>query len=663
MDAFFSNLELAHREPNLWVKTMNLYSNKDCDSLREIKFRKGINVIWAHESDGSVGETGIERSGHGVGKTSFCLLLRYCLADRSKAIDNLRAELTNEFPEGGVAAVISIMGEEWSVYRPYAKHGRSKAVKGNDISILFDNSPTEMDFKLYEKTLSEKLLQRLALSGIPATSQTIEWQHLLPWLTRDQSARFMSFYHWREGEGSKFQRSREDPPILLRLVLGLLSDQEAGLLEELRQAEQLYSQSTSELAKAKRKPQYAIAKVEAELRKWGNCPESMPMHSGDLFNLGVCEKVQEAAAELEIKIQTSIQSRDALDNEVEQAAVQEYEAKKQYEIRKNSFDIKKAVATQNANDLQSARNRKDELLGLQGICPVCNLLFSQCSHVKEEAEKLDFRNHRDQQAFSSIAQEYAPLLTAEAELVKAAEINLNDNREDLAQRRRKRNRLQTEITELAYRLNKAKELLAEFDFWSKQLKQGAESSELGKLESKDRKYEQQVDSLNTKIVQLREIKSQREKRLSNLVAEMSKLLLGEGSFGYFDSFDDEFPFRLVIGCEAYKVLSVLLGDFAVLLFSLTEDTAFPDFLMHDCPREADMSEQLYRSVLELLLRIEVEIAGKGEPPFQYFLTTTTPPPKSLCVSPYVRLELLPGDEESLLFKRRFNSLRQEHFEV
>lgn len=144
---------------------------------------------------------------------------------------------------------------------------------------------------------------------------------------------------------------------------------------------------------------------------------------------------------------------------------------------------------------------------------------------------------------------------------------------------------------------------------------------------------------------------------------MSKLLLGEGSFGYFDSFDDEFRFRLVIGFEAFKVLSVLLGDFAVLLFSLTEETAFPDFLLHDCPRGADMSEQLYKSILDLLLRIEVEIAGKGEPPFQYFLTTMTPPPKSLCVSPYVRLELLPSDAESLLFKRRFDSLRQERLEV
>ena len=68
-----------------------------------------------------------------------------------------------------------------------------------------------------------------------------------------------------------------------------------------------------------------------------------------------------------------------------------------------------------------------------------------------------------------------------------------------------------------------------------------------------------------------------------------------GLHGRFLLNDDERPFELVGSAgEAYTVLEILLGDFACALDADDNpDSSFPAFLVHDCPREADLSNGLY----------------------------------------------------------------------
>lgn len=93
------------------------------------------------------------------------------------------------------------------------------------------------------------------------------------------------------------------------------------------------------------------------------------------------------------------------------------------------------------------------------------------------------------------------------------------------------------------------------------------------------------------------------------------------------------------GGEAYRVLEVLLGDIAAMLSWCLGIGHFPSFIVHDCPREADMSAMLYEQLLNVLYELEQDLTI--EPPFQYIVTTTTPPPLALQSSPYRRLELSP----------------------
>lgn len=65
-----------------------------------------------------------------------------------------------------------------------------------------------------------------------------------------------------------------------------------------------------------------------------------------------------------------------------------------------------------------------------------------------------------------------------------------------------------------------------------------------------------------------------------------------------------------------------------------------------------MSERLYREFF-LAAAEAAEQLDEGEmAPFQFIVTTTSAPPEELCGAPYVVLELAPGADEALLFKRQ-----------
>ena len=101
------------------------------------------------------------------------------------------------------------------------------------------------------------------------------------------------------------------------------------------------------------------------------------------------------------------------------------------------------------------------------------------------------------------------------------------------------------------------------------------------------------------------------------------------------------------------MLEVLLGDFTSLLDSAFSNVSLhPGLVVHDCPREADMSERLYRDFLLLLAEAEAQLREGESVPFQYIVTTTSSPPAPLTQEPNLVLELRPGDENYSLFKKR-----------
>jgi len=104
-------------QPKVWVEELALFESIDVRPFREVFLKPGLNIIWAKEG-GSANKKGEYQLGHGVGKTSLCRLLRYCLGEKHYAPCRLREQVIETYPRGYVAVKVWIDGEMWVVAKP-----------------------------------------------------------------------------------------------------------------------------------------------------------------------------------------------------------------------------------------------------------------------------------------------------------------------------------------------------------------------------------------------------------------------------------------------------------------------------------------------------------------------------------------------------------------
>lgn len=198
-------------------------------------------------------------------------------------------------------------------------------------------------------------------------------------------------------------------------------------------------------------------------------------------------------------------------------------------------------------------------------------------------------------------------------------------------------------------------LLDELTRWEGAAGSDSANAAIGAAQDEISRVARDLASARTQLALLRQDKSAREKVLAALTDALTHCLLPDSAYGFFDSRDEERPFRLSMrGGEAYRVLEVLLGDVACMLDSADMGSALPGLLIHDCPREADLSIGLYQHFVSLVDELEAEAYSGTEPAFQYIVTTTTPPPENLR-DEVIGLTLEPTSDDGLLFRRRFGS--------
>jgi hypothetical protein len=125
-----------HRsEPKIWVQRMSLFrSLEPLNEIRSIPFRTGVNIVWGIEEE-ATSKTPFE-PGHGVGKTTLCRMIRYCLGEAAFGQASTVDEVRQTFPNGYVAAEVRIEGVSWSVARPIGKQRLSFAHQGVSIEDL-----------------------------------------------------------------------------------------------------------------------------------------------------------------------------------------------------------------------------------------------------------------------------------------------------------------------------------------------------------------------------------------------------------------------------------------------------------------------------------------------------------------------------------------------
>lgn len=664
MKNLLESLSIQKSSPHLWIERLALFSQADAEHcIRSVAFRRGLNVIWAHEPAAGSAYTGIHAAGHGVGKTSLCLLIRFCLGDNAKSINELREEVISEFPQGGVGLVVHLAQHTFAIFRFFNAYKDGFVINGNNLEAVFAENASQ-SFKDFETQLADEMLSRLLPRMIPETAQTIEWRHILAWITRDQGSRFKSFFAWREGEGTGLQRSRQDPPIIMRAVLGLMDQQESGLLASIRTLERNLETTQQEIERLQQEPVLIRRRIESELRAWLKLSDELPLYSDDMFKESVADKVNDAREMAKAQLNKADAKLETANEALFKLRAERHELDQRYQQADYDYQLANAARLKDEESVKKINQQRSKLQGLVGACEHGSILFSDCKYIKDEIQKLqtiNMKDGRDQITLSRSEEEWAARAVAALKSREALEKPRQQLSNQVPEKEQECQSLKTKRDTVMLTVDRGQRLLSELDRWERLSGSTEAAEQIRQLISRREAISSDIDNKRLQVQMLKQKNSKRKNTLADIINKLTRELLSEEAFGKFEFQDESRPFQLSVrGGEAYRVLEVLLGDLVCLLDSVNPGSAFPGLLVHDCPREADMSSGLYENFLLLVQKIEQEIFA-GKAPFQYIVTTTTPPPASIQCLPYLRLTLDPSTDDGLLFRRRFNTTAQSEY--
>jgi hypothetical protein len=651
---WLKNLVVERSVPALWVEHVWLIATKDPVSvIREVAFRPGVNVIWAEEPDDDAA-TGRRAAGHGVGKTSLCLLLRHVLCDESDGINTLRAEVYASFPEGGIAALVHIGTDTWTVFRPFSSYRQNIAARTETLESLL-NTGTTTHFDEYQEALSKAFIQSLPVNTIPGSGQPMEWRHVLAWCARDQRTRFDNFFHWRAGEGAGFRRGKQDPPLLMKAVLGILNVEAATLLSDIEATDQQLAHVGKRIEEVEREPEFNLNRVERSLRRVSGVDDAVSMEPIDLFTPSVLSKLDalmeqmvQAEKEFDMDIEILDGQRQGifqkLGNIRDDASILELEKLRltaQHDGNQQEYD-------RLTTEIKKLRNRT-------GRCDLGDVEFTDCTHIQKRLmPTFTIQRIRDERALTAAKAECEKKMAELDARLTPLKAEVDSYEQQVSSLQVQARRLETRRATSALERNRILELKDEYIERKRAQASGTATAELMSLSKEQEKLAENRQSLLLKSELKRRQQTSRVSELAHLTAKLAERLLDTNATGWFDEHSDDAPFRLAVGGEAYHVMEVLIGDLVCMVDAIVNTSSrHPAFLIHDCPREADMGSHLYHDFLEIVREIETHLGYQGIPSFQYIVTTTSPPPRALQQAPYLRLTLKPGADDGLLFGRQF----------
>lgn len=654
MASWLAGYQATRQSPRLWVEDFWLLeSTEPLLVTRNLKLRQGLNIVWAREPE-TDNASGIASAGHGVGKSSLCYLLRHCLGDEAPSITTLCDKASAAFPKGGVAAKVHLDDATWLVFRPYARFGRSQAGAGGDLEALFSGQ-LPGNFAEYQSELQVAFLGKLPNSTLPGSTQPLEWRHLLAWCIRDQKTRFDAFYHWRDGDGLGFRRPRQDPPLFVRSVLGLHDDHVDRLMREVDELQSSLSKVEAELPELERLPALELALAERRLKMKLNALEALPIFK-DLVGSSMEQLLELRLSQLDQKCLQTEPEVEKAELALGEALAACTERRRVARFLELEAEIAQSVLDNNETAFNRLSKEVDELERLAGHCRHGDIDFSSCTHVVQRRSTQSLSWHFRKQAAVADLAKHADELRKASSRADAARREVVALEEDVTRHRQAARKVQMQ---LATNQSDAESLRRQWDefvkLW-KNMQDGVSSMELEDAITRKERLGEELEKKQAALFIARQQSSARSEFLKALTKTVAYRMLGEDGFGIFKPESDTQPFELSVGGEAYQVLEVLLGDMTTLMDSVLSDGSLhPGLVVHDCPREADMSERLYREFLLLVSEAEAQLRKGSAVPFQYIVTTTSPPPESLGKEPYLVLELRPGDEEKSLFKRRLES--------
>lgn len=635
--------------PRLWIRRLAIWEAPGGKKIRDIPLRPGLNIIWSPDGLEDGQQPGSTRSiGHGSGKTLFCRLIRYCLGEQRFADEIQRERIAMAFPNGIVGAEVMLDGVCWAVLRPLGLRRRHVAVPDGNLDEIAAGDGTTTSIEPLLDAIEQSILIPAVASLARLQSAQKAWPIALAWLTRDQECRFDDVLDWRSpasGSDSPMPASgREVGPRreALRAFLMAITEEE----QETRREEE---KSRAAHVEAER----TLAHLDWDIsRRMNRLVEQLGLGDGPLPEMPLLLDVFKQASGERVSAVASLPTGDVAElaearrllREAREGFLREDETRIQIEAQ---LPIESRVLTMLNSEIPglsfAAGNAASQ------VCPICEVpidrvLATQCglSHKLHDEAQCRTRLETARQAvadqqdtidkLTGRLKDLQPILAIARQRLERAEQRVR-NIETVNDKRssswRAATRLQEDVDRFA-------ELSAEREDAKKSLRRLEDklTAERGRLAAfRDRQ-----------AVTFAKISEKFAGIIRHLLAEEAKgtvVLTGTGLDISVDLDGD----RRTAAIESLKVLAF---DLACLCLSAEGATRVPAFLIHDSPREADLSLIIYDELFSLVRELE---QATETPSFQYIVTTTTPPPEGFQEKPWL-IESLRGAPASERLMRR-----------
>jgi hypothetical protein len=637
--------------PTFWVRRIVVvreFGLADENIIRDVALRRGLNVVWTPPLElttaNALFKSGV--AGHTAGKSTFCRLLRYAIGDRNFATERARKRIRDRFPKGWVLAEVDMAGSTWAVARPFAIGPHSFCVEGGALARLFD-SPRS-DYARFLDALTDVTIAPLPSRTFPTSDEPVQWDHLLPWMSRDQECRFADFLEWRHSssEADSPSLNSDERQFLVRAVLGLISDAERE--EQLRNARLVFERKEA----TRLAPLLAHEASRDRNRVQSLLGAHVSSASTELFGSEANAELQRQIADVEGRLSALAASdpRSALRTRLDRAIENETNARRDLEDATSRTKSEEgALETLRAPSSPHAASLLAGLPPPRDYCNVPMTLARERGCPLATSRPIELAARRSERSAKAELEEQAKLVlalkatieekgrkcdaaarvTTEARraLAEATATFEKERERDLAERSR--------LAQVAVLVRDAEQA------WTKSLEQLAAIETLGA----------QVEDSYAKQEEIRRGGRVALGHFSSTFDYVVRALIGDEVGARVDTTGRSLALVIEHRGEresaALETVKLLAFDLAAVTESIQGRGNFPRFLLHDGPREADMAADIYERLFLFARRLEE--CFQDEPGFQYIVTTTTRPPEEFLREPWRRLTLsgVPAEERLL----------------
>lgn len=643
--------------PKIWIECIAIHRALPVNEetlLRQMTLRRGLNILWAEPNQSNANANARVRiSGHATGKTTFCRFLRYLLGEERYGNDDFRRAFREKFDnQGWVFGEVWVEGRRWLVGRPLGTGARPFAVQGPRIESLqgVETLPKGGFNDDYLEAIDACMFSRLSDKHLPSSGQQMGWDMLLQWIARDQESRFAKLLNWRNAasDSGSIELQEAEKENIIRVVLGLSTNPEQETMRKLATT----AKEHKEAVENRKLYDFQIKTEFERINQMLDDPLDSNAPLPEAHIRSVVEELKSKAVHLRALIEE--------DETIKELGRQVTAAKNKTALAEARWVDAKEIAEQCQEDIEIAEGNKPEAERIhkkrewepfRGYCSakLTDEVLGACRYARQRKPDDELDKELDE------IRSHAGLLRFDKQRADARVIELFETLE----------KAKSEEEGLRVKLESAKEKYAPAIKQADEIDQQVQSiglalNNLTRALSDKSDNEDSISSMGKEkellTAALEKSKAQHAIRMSEL-SDMFRFVVqallgpdvGAGVEFSGKSINPHVDFHGRMDSAALETVRLLAFDIACLLDSYIRNTSLlPGFLIHDSPREADLSVDIYHEIFRLFQRMESE-SKTLEFPFQYIITTTEAPPSEMKQEPWLLQPVLNATEP----ERRF----------